>query len=96
MRVRKLHEFIQMKGLNYRLIDRTKNKAIYSRHRPEDDSIHSYEVFVIQTIKSRPFSIGSNSDLYDAVEKFPDKKVFGKKAWLFVDPIKAKQKYDSL
>lgn len=96
MRVRKLQETIKMKGLVYKLIDRAQTKAIYSRHREEDDSLHSYEVFIIYSIKSRPFSIGSNADLYDAVEKFPDKRDYGKKAWLFTDLERAKKKYAAL
>ena len=96
MRVRKLQEVVQMKGLIYKLIDRTETKALYSRHKPDDDAIHSYEVFQIALIKSQPFNIGSNSEIYDMIEKFPDSRHYGKKAWLFTDPVRARKKYAAL
>lgn len=96
MRLKKLQEEIQMKGFNYKLIERTDKKALYARHDINTNLIHGYEVIKIQTVVSKPFQVGNNYELYDMIEKFPSTQFQGRKSWLYADLSLAKKKYDNL
>ena len=88
----RLKEIVEPKGtgipgLTAKLVERTKNKAIYLR---SDDV---YEVF---KIKIAPAGMSQREQFYPEREIYPNNEDFGKTAWTYRTLDKAKRKYDKI
>ena len=89
IRVKKLDNKIRKNGFDYKLIERTDTKAIYSQ---ED---YGFEVFKIKPSKPHP-KCQEDIKNFDLIEHFPSDAVFGRSAWSYRTIEDAKKRYMTL
>jgi len=77
----KLSEIIKKNGFQYHLVERTKDKAIYSQL--TGNKIESYEVFKIKVQEESKVIIACIERHFKHKEVFPGNEDFGKTAWCY-------------
>lgn len=78
-------------GWLHDLVQRSKNRAIYSRHKPTSPAPH-YEV--IRIVTQQPNTVGDIH--YEGGECYPSDRQFGKLGWTFPTLEAAQAKYLTL
>lgn len=91
-RIRTLPELIRKNGFTYKLITRTREKAIYAQYC--ENVLISYEVFQIR-VRGAQFSPLLMKQI-EAIERFPGNEDFGKTAWTYRNLEKAVIKFNEL
>ena len=92
MLIKKLEMEIRKNGHVYKLITRSKNRAIYSQS--DSNRLIAYEVFKIFIRGERYSEILKR--VIPPTERFPSNESFGKTAWTFSNLKPAMEKYNEL
>jgi hypothetical protein len=101
--IKKLAEVVRKNGFEYKLVQRTNERCIYSQH-SKMGRIIGYELFFTklgdQHKAKQRWATLHNKDLnLDELEKyyeiFPGDEEFGKRAWTFVKLEDAQKAFDS-